>query len=39
VRNIDSAAHAESVLESVVQWIEINRPDVTVVDHTVEIIH
>ncbi len=34
-----SAAHAESVLESVVQWIEINRPDVTVVDHTVEIIH
>lgn len=34
-----SAAHAENVLESVVQWIETNRPDVTVVDHTVEIIH
>jgi uncharacterized protein YlxP (DUF503 family) len=31
--------HAESVLENVVIWIEDNRPDVTVLDHSVEIIH
>jgi uncharacterized protein YlxP (DUF503 family) len=30
--------HAQSVLESVVHWIEINRPDVQVIDHTIEII-
>jgi uncharacterized protein YlxP (DUF503 family) len=34
-----SAAHAENVLENVVRWIEAHRPDVTVVDHTLEIIH
>ncbi len=33
-----SAVHAESVLENVVAWIEHNRPDLQVVDHTVEII-
>ncbi len=33
-----SAVHAESVLENVVAWIEHNRPDLLVVDHTVEII-
>lgn len=33
-----SAAHAESIVESVVRWIERNRPDVTVVGHSVEII-
>ncbi|MBN1202691.1 MAG: DUF503 domain-containing protein [Anaerolineae bacterium] len=34
-----SAAHAESKLESVLGWIERNRPDVTIVDHTFEVIH
>ncbi len=33
-----SAAHAENVLGNVVGWIERNRPDVTVIDHSVEII-
>ncbi len=32
------SAHAERTLESVVRWIENNRPDVQVVDHTVELI-
>ena len=32
------ATHAERVIESVVQWIETNRPDLMVVDHSVEII-
>ena len=34
-----SAAHGEAVVESVLAWIERNRPDVTIVDHTIEIIH
>ncbi len=33
-----SAVHAESVLTNVVGWIERNRPDLVVVEHTVEII-
>ncbi len=33
-----SSVHAQSVLEGVVAWIEHNRPDVMVIDHTVEII-
>jgi uncharacterized protein len=33
-----SAAHADQVLQNVVTWIEYNRPDVTVVDHSVEIL-
>lgn len=33
-----SAAHAEQVIERAVEWLEYNRPDLTVVDHTVEII-
>ncbi|HEC22963.1 MAG TPA: DUF503 domain-containing protein [Chloroflexi bacterium] len=33
------APHANRVLNSVVNWIELHRPDLTVVDHTVEIIH
>ena len=33
-----SAIHAENVLENVVGWIELHRPDVMVIDHTVEII-
>jgi uncharacterized protein len=34
-----SAGHAESVLESILRWIERNRPDVEIVDHTFEVIH
>jgi uncharacterized protein len=33
-----SAVHAQNVLENVVTWIEMNRPDLMVVDHSVEII-
>lgn len=33
------SAHAEAVLDNVLGWIERNRPDVVVVDHTQEIIH
>lgn len=35
----NSAAHAQSVLDHVVGWIEIHRPDVQVVEHRVELIH
>ncbi len=34
-----TAAHAETVLQAVTRWIEHNRPDLMVVDHTIEIIH
>jgi len=34
-----SAAHGEAVLESVLRWIEHNRPDLDIVDHTFEVIH
>jgi len=34
-----SAAHAESKLENVLGWIERNRPDVQIEDHTFEVIH
>ena len=33
-----SAAHAENVLQNVVIWIEHNRPDLIVVDETLEIV-
>jgi hypothetical protein len=33
------AAHGESVLENILRWIERNRPDVMIVDHTLEVIH
>ena len=33
-----TAAHAKNVLDNVARWIEINRPDVTVVDYSVELI-
>jgi uncharacterized protein YlxP (DUF503 family) len=33
-----SAAHADRVLDRVVTWIEDNRPDLLVVDHSIEII-
>jgi uncharacterized protein YlxP (DUF503 family) len=34
-----AATHAESKLESVLRWIERNRPDLEVVDYTFEVIH
>ncbi len=34
-----SAAHGEARLEQVLRWIEHNRPDVTIVDHELEVIH
>jgi uncharacterized protein YlxP (DUF503 family) len=34
-----SAAHGESYLENILRWIEHNRPDIEIVDHTFEIIH
>jgi len=34
-----SAGHGESVLETVLQWIERNRPDVEIMDHTQETLH
>ncbi len=34
-----SAAHAQTMLDNIVAWIELNRPDVLVVGHSVEIIH
>lgn len=33
-----TSAHAEGVLENVLGWIERNRPDVQIVDHTLEIV-
>jgi uncharacterized protein YlxP (DUF503 family) len=33
------AGHAESMLENILRWIERNRPDVEIVDHTFEVIH
>jgi hypothetical protein len=33
------AGHAESVLENALRWIERNRPDVEIIDHTLEVIH
>lgn len=33
------ADHAESVLDNVLHWIEVNRPDLEIVDHTYEVIH
>ncbi len=33
------AGHAEAVLERILRWIERNRPDVMIVDHTLEVIH
>lgn len=34
-----SAGHGESKLEAVLRWIEQNRPDVEIEDHTLEVIH
>ena len=34
-----SAAHAQSTLDGIVNWIERNRPDLEVVDHYIEIVN
>jgi uncharacterized protein YlxP (DUF503 family) len=34
-----SAAHCESKLENVLRWIEQNRPDLEIDDHTFEVLH
>lgn len=34
-----AAGHGESKLEAVLHWIERNRPDVEIEDHTLEVIH
>ena len=34
----NGGAHVERLLENVVRWIERNRPDVSIVDYTVELI-
>lgn len=35
----NSAVRAERVLQNMIVWIEQNRPDVTVVDYHIEVIH
>ncbi|MBN1679696.1 MAG: DUF503 domain-containing protein [Anaerolineae bacterium] len=34
-----SAVHAEAKLENVLRWIERNRPDIMIENHTFEVIH
>jgi hypothetical protein len=34
-----SAAHAQNALDSIVSWMESSRPDIVVVDHSVEIVY
>ena len=34
-----TAPHAEQVIENVAKWIEHNRPDLSLVDYHLEIIH
>jgi uncharacterized protein YlxP (DUF503 family) len=33
------SAHAEATLENILRWIERNRLDVEIIDHTFEVIH
>src|SRR4051794_35709411 len=33
-----SAAHAQNLLDNLVDWIEASRPDLEVVDHYIEVI-
>ena len=35
----NESAHVQRVLQKVVRWIEENRPDVSVVDYGIEVIH
>ncbi|HMM26890.1 MAG: DUF503 domain-containing protein [Chloroflexota bacterium] len=34
-----SAGHAESMLERILRWIELNRPDLEIAGHSQEILH
>jgi uncharacterized protein YlxP (DUF503 family) len=34
----NDSTHAHQVLEKAVQWVEYNRPDVIVMEHTIEMI-
>jgi uncharacterized protein len=34
-----NAVHAQQLLDNMVSWLEVNRPDIEVVDHYVEILH
>jgi hypothetical protein len=35
----NQANHAEAMLENILHWIERNRPDVEILDYTLEVIH
>jgi uncharacterized protein YlxP (DUF503 family) len=35
----NDGAHVQRALDGVVRWVERNRPDVTIVDYNVEVIH
>ena len=35
----NDSTHIRRVLENVVRWIERHRPDISVVDHHIELIH
>lgn len=35
----NGGGHAEARLETILRWIEHNRPDLEVVDYTFEVIH
>ncbi|NDJ54541.1 MAG: DUF503 domain-containing protein [Chloroflexi bacterium] len=34
-----STKHAKAVIDNVVNWIELNRPDLSVIDYSMEILH
>lgn len=34
-----SAAHAEEMLDNIASWIEHNRPDLEIIEHTVETLN
>ncbi len=34
----NDSAHAHQVLENAVRWVENNRPDIIVMEHTIEMI-
>lgn len=35
----NNAGHAEQLLEAVLGWIERNRPDITIVEAVIEVVH
>jgi hypothetical protein len=34
----NEVAHAQKVLSAALRWIEVNRPDLLIIDHSIEII-